>query len=276
MATAVRGSDGLRAAERTIAVLHSLADTPRGASLTELVHVTGIPASTLHRLLGLLRRAELVRETADGRYALAAGTMALARSYLDGVDLREQALAVLPPLAAATGETCHLGVLSLCNIVYLDKADSSSPVRIYSRVGQTKPALTTALGRAILAWSPPHVVDEVIEAHTRLSGQPCARATVDAIFATVRADGYARDLQENEADICCVAAPVFDHAGFVVAGMSISVPTTRFDTKAPARLGPLVRASADDLSHMLGWRGTPDTGYRSDHPVRPRVSVDAP
>lgn len=276
MAKAEPRSDGLRAAERTVAVLHALTETPSGAALTELVRATGIPTSTLHRLLGLLRRTGLVRETADGRYALAAGTMLLARSFLDGLDLREQALSVMRPLAAATAEACHLGVLSLGTVVYIEKVDSPSPVRMYSRIGQTRPALTTAVGRAILAWSPAHVVDETIEAHARLFGAPAPRADVDSLFEKVRADGYARDLQENETGVCCVAAPVFDHTGFVVAGMSISAPATRFDAETPGRLGPLVRAAADDLAHQLGWRGGTDTVSRSDFPAHPRASAVAP
>jgi DNA-binding IclR family transcriptional regulator len=255
MANIERGPDGLRAVERTVAVLRALAASPAGASLTEVVKETGIPTTTLHRMLGLLRGTALVRETADGRYALAAGTMTLARSYLDGLDLRQEALAVMRPLSARTAETCHLGVLALVHVVYIEKVDTPSPVRMYSRVGQSNPALTTALGRAILAWSPAHVVDEVVEAWARLCGEPVPRTRVDALLAGVRADGYARDLQENELGICCVAAPVFDHTGHVVAGLSISVPATRFDTAAPARLGAQVRAAAEDLSHRLGWSG---------------------
>jgi IclR family acetate operon transcriptional repressor len=65
---------------------------------------------------------------------------------------------------------------------------------------------------------------------------------------------------ENEDGIRCTGAPVFDHAGHVVAGLSVSVPATRFDTGAPARLGAQVRAAAADLSRRLGWGGTPADG----------------
>ncbi|AVT35791.1 IclR family transcriptional regulator [Plantactinospora sp. BB1] len=264
-----RKPDGLRAVERTVAVLAALAETPSGASLTELVKATEIPATTLHRMLGVLRGTALVRETADGRYALAAGTMTLARSYLDGLDLRHEALGVMRPLSARTGETCHLGVLALVHVVYIEKIDSPSRVRMHSRVGQTNPALTTAIGRAILAHSPAHVLDEVVDAHRRLSGERTDRAEVDALLAGVRADGYARDIQESEHGICCVAAPVFDHTGHVVAGLSISAPATRFDAEAAGRLGPQVRAAAADLSGQLGWPGAPirDTADPQADPV---------
>ena len=276
MANAERGSEGLNAVERTVAVLRALAESPPGASLTQLVKATGIPTSTLHRMLTVLRGNGLVRETTDGRYALAAGTMTLARSYLDGLDLRQEAVKVMQPLSARTGETCHLGVLTLVHVVYIEKIDSPSPVRMYSRVGQTNPALTTAIGRAILAWSPAHVLDEVLDAHARLSGKPADRSAVEALLARVRADGYARDLQENEIGICCVAAPVFDHTGHVAAGLSISAPATRFDAAAAGRLGPEVRTAADDLARRLGWSGAePPPAGRADFPIRPRTESEA-
>jgi IclR family acetate operon transcriptional repressor len=275
MANAERGSEGLSAVERTVAVLQALAGSPPGASLTELVKATGIPTSTLHRMLTVLRGTGLVRETTDGRYALAAGTMTLARSYLDGLDLRQEAVKVMQPLSARTGETCHLGVLTLVHVVYIEKIDSPSPVRMYSRVGQTNPALTTAIGRAILASSPAHVIDEVLEAHARLSGKPADRSAVDALLARVRADCYASDLQENEIGICCVAAPVFDHTGHVAAGLSISAPATRFGTDAAGRLGPEVRKAADELSRRLGWSGvrSPQAGH-ADFPIQHRAESE--
>jgi IclR family acetate operon transcriptional repressor len=267
MANIERAADGLSAVERTVAVLQALADSPPGASLTELVRSTGIPTTTLHRMLTLLRGTALVRETADGRYALAAGTVSLARAYLDGLDLRREALEIMRPLAERTGETCHLGVLALVHVVYIEKVDSPSPVRMHSRVGQTNPALTTAIGRAVLAHSPAHVVDEVVAASARMSATAVPPAGTDALLARVRAEGYACDLQENEAGICCVAAPVFDHAGHVVAGLSISAPATRFDAGAPARLGPQVADAAADLSRRLGWPAPSPAAAEPDVPA---------
>lgn len=259
-----RGPDGLRAVERTVTVLQALAAAPAGSSLTELVKATGIPTTTLHRMLSLLRGTALVRETTDGRYALAAGTMTLSRAYLDGIDLRQEALQVMRPLSAQTGETIHLGVLALTQVVYIEKVESPAPVRMYSRVGDANSALTTALGRAVLAASPAHVVDEVVPAASPL------RAALDR----VRADGYATDLQENEIGICCVAAPVLDHTGRVAAGLSISVPAARFDSAAPERLGAQVRAAAEDLSRRLGWTGPAEP--RQPAPRQPDPREPAP
>lgn len=259
MAHTDREPDGRGAAERTVAVLQALAASPSGASLTELAKATGIPNTSLHRILRVLRSGALVKEAADGRYALAAGTVALARSYLDGLDLRREARAVMRPLATESGETCHLGVLALVHVVYIERVDGPSPVRMHSRVGQSDPALTSAIGRVVLAHSAGHVLEEVVEAHTRHTGVPVDRTELDALLTGVRAVGYALDLQETELGGNSVAAPVFDHAGHVTAGLSLSAPATRRDAEAIARLGPRVSAAAQTLSYQLGWPG-PGTG----------------
>ncbi|HWC79826.1 MAG TPA: IclR family transcriptional regulator [Pseudonocardiaceae bacterium] len=234
-----RGPDGLRAVQRAADLLTTLAGHPAGISLAELSRVTDYPTSTVHRILGVLRQSGLVRETPDGLHALGVGTVVLAGAFLDGVDLRTQARPVLRGLADETGETVHLGVLAGSLIVYIDKIDSRHPVRMVSRIGGTNPAGRTAIGKAILAFSPDleSIVDDTAE--------------LDA----VRANGFATDLEGNEPGICCVGAPVFDHDGVPVGALSVSTPTSRF---APDRLfeaGARVLAGAQEVSRSLGWRG---------------------
>jgi IclR family acetate operon transcriptional repressor len=211
--------------------------------------------TTLHRLLGMLRDARLVGETDSGLYVVGVGTVVLARAFLDGVDLRGVARPVMADLVTETGETCHLGILASVHIVYLEKIDSPHPVRMYSRVGGTNPALSTALGRAILAHAPEPVVADVLEGSQRLFGIDAHDHNVHAVLDEVRRKGFSSDLQENEMGICCVGAPIFDHSGRVVAGISLSTPASRFD---PARLddtGALVQSAVGRISAALGWSG---------------------
>ena len=180
------------------------------------------------------------------------GTVVLARAFLDGVDLREVARPEMADLVARTGETCHLGILASVHIVYLEKIDSPHPVRMYSRVGGTNPALSTALGRAILAYSPEPVVEEVLEGSPRLFGLDAHDGDVHQVLDGVRRNGYSSDLQDNEMGICCIGAPVVDHTGRVVAGISLSTPASRFDLSRLDDNGRLVRAAAGRISAALG------------------------
>ncbi len=221
--------------ERAVDVLNILAEHPSGLSMADLARSSGVPMTTLHRLLGVLRGASLVAETAAGLYVVGSGTVVLARAFLDGLDLREAARSEMAAVVSRTSETCHLGILASVQIVYIEKVDSPHPVRMYSRVGGTNPALTTAIGRAILAHSPPQVVDEVLEGSRRLFGDSVRVQDVHAVLEEVRSSGYSTDLQDNELGICCVGAPVFDHGGRVVAGISLSAPASRFERERPSR-----------------------------------------
>jgi DNA-binding IclR family transcriptional regulator len=250
-----RGGGGLRAVERAVEVLNLLAEHPSGLSLADLARTSGLPMTTLHRILGVLRGASLVGETPTGLYVVGSGTVVLARAFLDGVDVRTAALPTMADVVSRTGETCHLGILASVHIVYIEKIDSPHPVRMYSRVGGTNPALSTAIGRAILAHSPTAVVDEVVEGSRRLFGDGVRVEDVHEVLEQVRRNGYSTDLQDNELGICCVGAPVFDHGGRVVAGISVSTPASRFDRARVAETGELVQAAAGRISTDLGWAG---------------------
>jgi IclR family acetate operon transcriptional repressor len=250
-----RGGGGLRAVERAVEVLNILAEHPSGLSLADLARTSGVPMTTLHRLIGVLRAASLVGETAAGLYVVGSGTVVLARAFLDGLDLREAARPEMVGVVSRTSETCHLGILSSVHIVYIEKIDSPQPVRMYSRVGGTNPAVSTAIGRAILAYSPAPVVDEVVESSRRLFGDSVRAEDLHAVLEQVRRDGYSTDLQENELGICCVGAPVFDHSGRVVAGISLSTPASRFEQARLDESGQLMQTAAGRISAALGWGG---------------------
>jgi DNA-binding IclR family transcriptional regulator len=243
------------ALERGLLVLRTLATEPRGLSLVELARRSGIPTSSLYRILSSLRAAELVEETESGHLRIGVGAVVLARSFLDGLSLREVALPVLEELVRETQETSHLGVLASPHIVYLEKVDSPLPVRMVSQVGGSNPALTTAIGRAILAHESDAIVEQVIEGSRQLFGIGFDETALASILAATREVGFSSDLQENEAGICCVAAPVFDHSGRVVAGVSVSAPATRFPARKLESRGRLVREKAAQISLSLGWTG---------------------
>ncbi|MFB0833928.1 IclR family transcriptional regulator [Arthrobacter halodurans] len=255
---AAKGPDGLRAVDRTVTLLLALSRHPEGVSLADLAREAGITLTTAHRILATLRKSGLVRETPSGRQALGVTSLILANAFLDGVDVRSEARPHLTALRDDTNETCHLGVLASSQIVYIDKLDSRQRVRMFSSIGGTGPALTTAIGRAILAHSSGELVERTVQAAAHEHDGSPDLATVLAESERVRGEGYSTDLEENEPGICCVGAPVFDHAGRVIAGLSLSTPTSRFDRAGLADLGRKVRATADAISRAMGYP-TPET-----------------
>ena len=246
-----------KALVKGIAALNAIAAEPRGLALIDVARAADLPKATAHRLLVTLVDTGLVRPLGDGRYGLGSHCLALGDAFLDAIDLRTEALNQMRLLVDATGETCHLGILSDDRVVYIEKLDSPHPIRMYSRVGATNPAATTSLGKAILAFSGEDVVDRVYGRGIpqRTPATVTDRDEAVRLLAEVRRQGYATDDVENEEGIRCVAAPILDHQALPVGGISISGPEQRVTRERVGELGEAVRGAAEAVSRGLGFRG---------------------
>ena len=264
-----RDAGGPQAVERALRVLTTLAAHPQGVSLADLARHMMLPLSTTHRLLAALSHRGFVRETPTGLRRLGPTTVVLAAAFLEGVDLRAEARPVMQQVVNDHKETCHLGLLVSAQIVYIEKVESPYAVRMVSRIGGTAPAVTTAIGRAILAYSPDPLVESTVVASERLLDHLLDRDEFHQKLELVRRSGFSTDLEENELGVCCVGAPVFDHNGEVVAAMSISVPTGRFDRGHTKEMGDAIRQAANTVSEAHGWYAdaarVPSAGSQIDH-----------
>jgi DNA-binding IclR family transcriptional regulator len=250
--------------ERAMRLLLEIgSDDQGGLSLTECATRLKYSKPTTLRILRTLERAGMVTvQESTGRYRLGLTTLRLGMAYLDGLDLRQAALPTMHELARYTKETVHLGTLVGSQVVYIEKVEGSHAVRMFSRIGHTMPAHSTAVGKAILAFLPPDTVDEALAGP--LPGFTSTTITDHAELAAhldeTRLRGYAIDNVENEEGITCVGAPVFDHTGVATAALSIAAPTQRMPSETVAEYGALVRDKALALSDVLGYRGVTTAG----------------
>jgi DNA-binding IclR family transcriptional regulator len=234
-------------------------DSPdgRGHTLAGLAGDLDLNKSTLLRLLAPLCEARLVEQVPEtGRYRLGWRTAQLGSAYLEQADLPGIARDVLRGLTGQTRETVHLVLADLPDVVYVGKVDSPQPVRMFSRIGTRQPAYCTAVGKAILAHATDSAVQAVVDAGlpARTPRTHTTAAALRADLAAVRARGYAVDDVENEPEIRCVAAPIFDHDGAVTSAVSVSAPASRLSPGQVPGLGGLVIAAADEISRRLGAR----------------------
>lgn len=256
----VGGRNSSRSLRRGLAILQWLGEDPieqSGASLTELSEGVSLNKSTVLRLLAPLTDARLVERDQDsGRYRLGSRTAQLGHTYLERLDLRSIARRALRDLARDTGETAHLVIAELPEVVYVDKVDSPQSVRMHSRIGSREAAHSTSVGKAILAHANKGTVQDVI-AHGLEKRTSTTIATAAGLWknlAEVRALGYAVDNSENEDHIRCIAAPIFDHAGRVASATSISGPASRVTPDRTQVLSAHVMAAANEMSRRLGAR----------------------
>lgn len=247
--------------DRALDILEALAASGGEVSLSELSERVGLHVSTVHRLLSVLVSRGYARQNSpSGRYALGSHLLKLASSAVGTgqFDLRLEARPVLQELSELSGETTNLVILLDQHIVYVDQIASRHTVRMFTQVGTRAPIYCTGAGKALLAYRAGAEVEAYLAAETwerRTASTITTPAALRVELDHVRARGYARDDGELDADVHCVAAPVFDHTGTALAAVSVSGPATRFTHERMSAVAPeLVRATAA-LSSRLGYRG---------------------
>lgn len=239
-------------------LIHFGGDAARGgASLTEVANALEMNKSTLLRLMAPLIDTSLVTQDPEtGRYRLGWRTAQLGQAFIMHLDLPSIAHQSLERLAADSGETTHLVIPEFPNVIYVDKVDGPRRVRMVSRVGTTQPAYCTAVGKALLAYAAEETIRAVVD-HGMPARTARTHTTARALMADlrlIRERGYAVDDIENEPDIRCVAAPVFDHRGTAICAISVSGPAHRVTAVRATEVGAIVAATARQISRSLGNR----------------------
>lgn len=243
---------------RAFDILELFLDVDEQLSAPDIVRKTGLPRTTVHELLvTLVARGYLVGE-AHGRYRLGVRLHQLGSRYAEQLDLASEGQQVARQVADDCGETVHVAILEDTDVIYIAKVDSTHAVRMVSSAGRRLPAHCTALGKLLLAALPDDELRARIPASTPLVAMTPKSITEPAVLhaelARIRERGIAVEEHESNPDVSCVAAPVRDGSGQVVAAMSISVPTVRWSPERSDELERLVVAGASDLSTRLGYR----------------------
>lgn len=223
----------VEAIDRALVLLETLASAgPGGLTLADLAAGTGLNKTTAHRALAALRhRGFADQDPSSGTYALGAAAVGLGDAFLREDNLPGLLHPALLALSRAAGELVHLGVLVGTSIVYLDKVEPERSVRVVSAIGRRNPAVTTALGRALLAAR--GVDRDAFGAYIVGHESVAERAWSEVRGA--RARGYAVEDRENEPDIACVAVALV-RAGAPVAAVSVTAPAARMGDERAAEL----------------------------------------
>ncbi|UOF90262.1 IclR family transcriptional regulator [Fodinisporobacter ferrooxydans] len=249
----------VKSVDKACMLMEIISDYEDGVGITELAEKVGMYKSTVHRLLNTLAaRGYIEQDPGTGKYKLGYRVLDLGMKLLTGIDLRRESAPFLHKLAMESNEVVHLAVLDHGEIVYIDKVESSNTTRMHSRVGKRVPVHGTGLGKAILAFLPPSEAVAIID---RYGLKPITPYTItdrnqllDALDET-RKLGYALDIEENEIEVCCVAAPIWDYNNKVVAAISVSGPSFRMTHDRLQEMVPFVTQTAYQISERLGYRG---------------------
>jgi DNA-binding IclR family transcriptional regulator len=234
---------------------HRRSGSRRGLALKDVVEKTGFNSSTAYRYLQTLEQYGLLQKDGDGLYKLGLKVVELYHAFSDSNDLRSVAYDHMLTLSKETEETVFLGILDDLEVFYLERVDSPLPIRPHTQIGGRNRLYCTGLGKAILSQRPDlisPVLDQGLEPLT--SNTITDHEKLMAELQECRKRGFALDDMENEPEVRCVAAPIFDQEGHVAAALSISGPASRMlIDRLINDLGPRVRMTAQHISKMLGY-----------------------
>lgn len=252
----------IQALQRGMQVLDTLLDARTPLKLEQICAFTGLPKSTAFRIITNLLRGEYLVETDEG-YWLGLKMLRFGALVEERLDLKQQAHLPLMELRDRVNETVHLAVLDReLRVVYLEKLHAQHAVGLMmSRIGITAPMHCTALGRAMAAFRPEDDIREWIR-ENGLKAYTEATITDEAAFLRelrkIRSRGYAVDRGEYEDSVRCVAAPIRDRTGTVIAAVSISAPDSRMPLELLASpLAAQVVETTSRISQALGYPERP-------------------
>ena len=216
----------------------------------------GLAKSTVHRLATTLVEYDILEQNREtGKYRLGLALFELGTLVRRKMDVMNEAQGQIHALADLTGETVQLAILDHLSVLYIRIRESRQAVRMSSGLGSRAPAHATSVGKVLLAFRSAETVGQVIE-----NGLPrytpntiTEPAALTAELASIRARGHAIDDEEIEVGLRCVAAPIRDHSGRVIAAISVAAPVQRMTRKIVQHTIPHVVASADAISRRLGY-----------------------
>lgn len=226
--------------------------------VSEVAKALGIPKSGAHALLSTLAQVGFLKRGRDGRYRLGWRILTLSHVLLSTTSWRQEARKAMEELVARYGETTHLAVLNQGRVVYVEKLEGTRAVRVVNTgVGVELPAHCSGVGKVLLAFRPWEEVERIMAESGMPALTPNTITTLDELqteLQAVRERGYAYDIEEAVPELCCVAAPIRDHTGEVIAAMSLSVPFYRFQQMKAVYRSAILKAT-QEVSERLGYMG---------------------
>jgi DNA-binding IclR family transcriptional regulator len=246
----------VKSVSRALDIITLISLKKTGLGVTEIANQIDINKSSVYRILSTLVQYGYIEQDAEtGKYKLGYKFLEISSKLLESIDLRAEARPFLQELENETNEVIHLVVYDQGEVVYIEKLEGNETLRMHSKVGKRAPMHCTSVGKAILAHLPSSIVSDILErkgmpVHTDKTITDKEEFMKE--LGQVRQKGFALDLEENEYGITCVAVPIFDHLGKVIAAVSISGPTMRMTADRLDALKSKMVKTGQGISARLG------------------------
>jgi len=247
----------IKVLNKTFSILEILLQHGSAMNMTEISEKLGFYPSTIHRILDTLKHWGYVEQDPyTQKYQLGLKLLELGMAKLHKMDLVREATPYLKELVNQCNETVHLGVLEEGEVLYLAKEESSQTIRMISYVGKRAPLHCTALGKVLLAYLSAEERKKILgeKMLPRLTENTIIdKRELEKELNKIREQGFALDREENEKDVRCIAAPIRNYQGEVIAAISISSPIFRIDKNAQNNLKEALIEVSEKISKRLGY-----------------------
>lgn len=239
-------------------ILETMSKYNEEMRIKDLAAIMKMEQSTVHRFLLTLEHLGYVEQTEkNGKYRLSLKLFEMGNNLIQSLDLHSQSLPVLHELNKKLGETVHLVVLDKGEAVFVNKLATYPTLVTYSYIGKRSYAHCIASGKVLLAYLPQDELDNILK-QKGLPQFTSNTITNVEIFkrhlARIREEGVAYDFGELEPLVNCVAAPVKNHVGHVIAAVSVSGPSNRLDANRLKEISIDVKEAAKTISEKFGYR----------------------
>jgi IclR family KDG regulon transcriptional repressor len=250
---------GIQVIDRALDILELLAIEKEGLGVTEIGNRLSLHKSTVHRILAAMaERGYIEKGPTNCSYKIGLKLVELSSVYLSNVELKTEARPYLWELASRLNMATHLAILDGTDAIYIEKVDLASSMRLYSQIGRRIPVYCSALGKSLLSDLPEKKLKEIVAkiVFKRLTTNTITAAgTLLKEVLAVRSKGWSVDDEEHDEGIRCLAAPIFDYRGKVIAALSVSGLTSVLPSSKDVEIGALVSNAALKISERMGYKG---------------------
>ncbi|MFC5591965.1 IclR family transcriptional regulator [Sporosarcina soli] len=222
----------------------------------EIIDLSGIPKTSVYRMLMTIEDMGFVEKGADSKYRLGLLFLKFGDLVSRRLDIRQVAYPIMKDLHNDVEEAVNLIIQQGDEAIYIEKIDTYQKVRLYTAIGRRSPLYAGACSRVILSYLPDNEIAKYV-ASTEL--KPFAQGTItekDHLMETIhqaRENGYTVSHSELENHTSSIAAPIFDHQGYVIAGISIAGIEANYQNERISYLADKVMRAAQEISKRLGY-----------------------
>jgi len=247
----------IKVLDKSLSILETLLQHNPPMSMTEISEKLGLYPSTIHRILDTLKHWGYVEQVPNNqKYQLGLKVLELGMTKFHQMDLVRESTPYLKELVNQCNETVHLGILEEGEVLYLAKEESSQTIRMISYVGKRAPLHCTALGKVLLTYLSAEERKRILgeKVLPRLTEKTITdKEELEKELNKVKKQGFALDRGENEKDVRCIAAPIKNFQGKIVAAVSISGPAFRIDVNTRNNQKEALIEISKKISKRLGY-----------------------